>query len=239
MQRMKKWLEGLSGKIISMEKIEKSIVRYEKLAQLFTKVRKLQHNGLLEGGAKELQRLYQEASTKETGVMLDKLKKLIADVDGKASSVNKGVPVYLFGNVLADPNAFKLFESCGAHIVGDDFCTGSRLFHPYEDSYTGEDELTWVAKNLFTRPPCARTFDPKNPLQISDLVLNNAKAAGALGVIGHTLKFCDPYLARLPLVRESMREAEMPFLLLEGDCTLGSIEQQRTRIEAFVEMLMV
>jgi len=27
-------------------------------------------------------------------------------------------------------------------------------------------------------------------------------------------------------------------LLLEGDCTLRSIEQQRTRIEAFIEMLV-
>jgi len=29
----------------------------------------------------------------------------------------------------------------------------------------------------------------------------------------------------------------MPLLFLEGDCTLRSIGQQNTRIEAFVEML--
>jgi len=34
-----------------------------------------------------------------------------------------------------------------------------------------------------------------------------------------------------------MKRAGFPLLLLEGDCTLRSIEQQRTRIEAFVEML--
>ena len=57
------------------------------------------------------------------------------------------------------------------------------------------------------------------------------------GTIGYTVKFCDPYLARLPAVREAFRDAGLPLLLLEGDCTMGSIGQQRTRIEAFVEML--
>ena len=64
-----------------------------------------------------------------------------------------------------------------------------------------------------------------------------ARACGAAGVIGYTVKFCDPYLARMPMVREEFKKAGMPFLLLEGDCTLRSIGQQRTRIEAFIEML--
>jgi benzoyl-CoA reductase/2-hydroxyglutaryl-CoA dehydratase subunit BcrC/BadD/HgdB len=68
-------------------------------------------------------------------------------------------------------------------------------------------------------------------------ILDRAKACGARGVIGHILKFCDPYLARLPFVRETLKEAHLPLLLLEGDCTLRSIGQQRTRIEAFIEML--
>nr|MBL0712275.1 2-hydroxyacyl-CoA dehydratase [Desulfobacterales bacterium] len=62
-------------------------------------------------------------------------------------------------------------------------------------------------------------------------------AATLCGVIGHTLKFCDPYLARLPMIRDTLREAGLPLLLLEGDCSLRSIGQQRTRIEAFIEML--
>jgi benzoyl-CoA reductase/2-hydroxyglutaryl-CoA dehydratase subunit BcrC/BadD/HgdB len=41
----------------------------------------------------------------------------------------------------------------------------------------------------------------------------------------------------MPMVREEFKKAGMPLLLLEGDCTLRSIGQQRTRIEAFIEML--
>jgi len=74
--------------------------------------------------------------------------------------------------------------------------------------------------------------------KMADDILTRAQASGARGVIGQTLKFCDPYLDRLPMVRETLRQAGIPLLLLEGDCSLRSIEQQRTRIEAFIEMLV-
>jgi benzoyl-CoA reductase/2-hydroxyglutaryl-CoA dehydratase subunit BcrC/BadD/HgdB len=56
-------------------------------------------------------------------------------------------------------------------------------------------------------------------------------------VIIHLVKFCDPYLARLPAIRQALREADLPVLVLEGDCSLRSFGQHRTRIEAFVEMV--
>ncbi|MCP4693702.1 MAG: 2-hydroxyacyl-CoA dehydratase [Desulfobacterales bacterium] len=39
------------------------------------------------------------------------------------------------------------------------------------------------------------------------------------------------------MVRDALRHAGIPLLLIEGDCTLRSMGQQRTRIEAFIEML--
>jgi benzoyl-CoA reductase/2-hydroxyglutaryl-CoA dehydratase subunit BcrC/BadD/HgdB len=148
-----------------------------------------------------------------------------------------GIPVFLFGNVLVDPEALALFESCGARIIDDDFCTGSRLFTPLEIEEE-QDLLLQISRGLLTRPPCARTFDPARPLKMAEDVLARARASGARGVIGQTIKFCDPYLDRLPAVRDQLREAGIPLLLLEGDCSLRSIEQQRTRIEAFIEMLV-
>jgi benzoyl-CoA reductase/2-hydroxyglutaryl-CoA dehydratase subunit BcrC/BadD/HgdB len=75
------------------------------------------------------------------------------------------------------------------------------------------------------------------PGSIAARIAGRAQAAGARGVIGHTLKFCDPYLARVPVIREALQRLDIPLLFLEGDCTLRSIGQHRTRIEAFVEML--
>ena len=41
-----------------------------------------------------------------------------------------GIPLMLFGNVLPDPAAARIFEECGARIVADDLCTGSRQLTP-------------------------------------------------------------------------------------------------------------
>ena len=67
--------------------------------------------------------------------------------------------------------------------------------------------------------------------------MEGARASGARGVVAHVAKFCDPYLGRLPAIREALREAGLPLLVLEGDCTRRSLGQARTRIEAFCEML--
>jgi len=131
---------------------------------------------------------------------------------------------------------FSLFESCGARVAAEDLCTGSRQFHSIEMDGSGEI-LHQLARGLLDRPACARTFDPGRPGRMAGTIPARARACGARGVIGHTIKFCDPYLARLPAVREALQEAGLPVLLLEGDCTLRSIGQHRTRIEAFVEML--
>ena len=115
-------------------------------------------------------------------------------------------------------------------------CNGTRLFQKIGID-AGEDPYAGLAGAILGRKSCARTFDPARPAGIADDVLAEARAAGARGVICHTVKFCDPYLARLAPIRRTLQEAGMSFLVLEGDCTLRSIGQQRTRIEAFVEML--
>lgn len=215
--------------------ITRSIDKYNDIAHLLSKLAPKFHRGTIDGGGAALQTTYNEAATASFDDTLVRLKQLLNAPD-TAAPKNHGVPVYLFGNVMPDPEAFAMVESCGATIVNDDFCTGSRMFTAVADDETG-DVFFRMAKALLTRPPCARTFDPARPGKIAEDVLNQANAAHALGVIGHTVKFCDPYLERLPLIRETLKNAGMPLLLLEGDCTLRSIGQQKTRIEAFIEML--
>jgi benzoyl-CoA reductase/2-hydroxyglutaryl-CoA dehydratase subunit BcrC/BadD/HgdB len=101
----------------------------------------------------------------------------------------------------------------------------------------GGEPLAELARALLSRPACARTLDPSRPGRLAETLLGQARASGALGAICHTVKFCDPYLARLPHLRALFRSADLPLLLLEGDCTLRSLGQQRTRVQAFLEML--
>lgn len=228
-----------SGNEIKNDAIENSIDKFNEIAQMLAQIAPRFHNGKLTGGGAALQTVYNQAATSSLDDTLSRLKQLNDTPDCDISE-NTKVPVYLFGNVMPDPEAFEMFESCGAYIANDDFCTGSRLFTPIEkgtEKDAAGDVFLRMADTMLSKPPCARTFDPSQPGKAAKDVLNNAHACRARGVIGHTVKFCDPYLERLPHIRDTLKNAGIPALFLEGDCTLRSIGQQKTRIEAFVEML--
>jgi benzoyl-CoA reductase/2-hydroxyglutaryl-CoA dehydratase subunit BcrC/BadD/HgdB len=228
-------LAGWSGRPIADGALEHSLERYDELARLLERVRERSSRGTLEGGAAEMQRLYNGTACAPFSESLKLLRELVTapEPDPEADA---GVPVFLFGNVLPDPEAFALFESCGVRVVGEDLCTGSRLFHPLELDGSGE-LFSQLARGLLSRPLCARTFEAANPGSMAEDIVRSATACNARGVIGYTVKFCDPYISRLPGVREALRAAGLPYLQIEGDCTMGSVGQQRTRIEAFIEML--
>jgi benzoyl-CoA reductase/2-hydroxyglutaryl-CoA dehydratase subunit BcrC/BadD/HgdB len=228
-------LSEWSARRITNSEITASIERYNQLPPLFSQLHDRLRQGKLSGGSVRMQTLYNAAMSQSFEKSAATLAQALAE-DPSESQEQEGVPVFLFGNVLADPEAFRLFETCGARIIEDDLCTGSRLFSQIEfDEH--QEILPQISRSLLTRPPCARTFDPAQPLKMAEDILARAQTSGAQGVIGQTIKFCDPYLDRLPAVRETLRQAGIPLLLLEGDCSLRTIEQQRTRIEAFIEML--
>ncbi len=235
LSRLTKSLSQWSGHNLAQSDIEASIAQYNQLPSLFNRLRERLRQGKLTGGITRLQTLYNEAMTAPFDKSVPSLQQVLAEPES-ADPQSNGIPIFLFGNVLADPQALALFESCGARIIEDDLCTGSRLFTPLECG-GNQDLLLQISHSLLTRPACARTFDPAQPLKMAADILARARACGAKGVIGQTIKFCDPSLNRLPAVRETLREAGIPLLLLEGDCSLRAIEQQRTRIEAFIEML--
>jgi benzoyl-CoA reductase/2-hydroxyglutaryl-CoA dehydratase subunit BcrC/BadD/HgdB len=233
--KLSETLSSWSGRSFSQADISASIAKYDEMADLLGQLTARVHNGTLQGGSARLQELYNKAATEPIDQSLKLLRTLVAEPESPAAEAN-GVPVYLFGNVLPDPEAFAFFRSCGVHIAGDSICTGMRAFHSIGG---GEDCDVFVrlARGLLDQPQCPRTFDPSQPVKIAQDVLAKAQACHAKGVIAYTMKFCDPYMSRLPRIREVLREAGLPLLQLEGDCAMRSMGQQKTRIEAFVEML--
>lgn len=235
-QRLAATLESWGGASVSTERLTESIGLYNRIAGQFEKLRERVLNGNLENASVQLQEAYNRASCGNPEKVLGDLGVLLASPNKE--SIHDSVPVYLFGNMLPDPSAFSLFESCGARVVAEDMCTGSRLFtETAVETEKGKDNILAFAESILNRPPCARTYDDANPGRLSKNIAAKAISCGAKGVIGYTAKFCDPYIARLPGVRDALRKEGVPFLFLEGDLTMRSMGQHKTRIEAFIEML--
>jgi benzoyl-CoA reductase/2-hydroxyglutaryl-CoA dehydratase subunit BcrC/BadD/HgdB len=61
--------------------------------------------------------------------------------------------------------------------------------------------------------------------------------SGSRGVILHVIKFCEPELFDVPLLKRAFAARGVPLLYLEGELEGELSGQTVTRIEAFVEML--
>jgi len=235
LERLANALSEWSGTKRDNDLILRSADLYNRLADKLAAARELAAAQRLEGGYGALQELYNMAATNPVEVAHARVTEALKTA-GKAGTVTlKGVPVHLFGNVMHDPGMIALLESCGARIASEDLCTGSRMFQRIQ--INREAVFTSMADAILSRRPCARTFDPLKPGKIGSDTAAEAKRNGAKGAICHIMKFCDPYLARLPFISEALKKEGIPLLILEGDCSMRSMGQVRTRIEAFVEML--
>ncbi len=235
LSRLAETLFNWNQRSVSQEAIAHGVSGYDRVAHLFDGLRQRLRTGTTACSAARVQSLNNAAVTRpfaETLAMLNEFDQC----SGPQDHLQDGVPVFVFGNVLPDPEAFDLFEACGVRVIDEDFCTGSRVFSPIDVS-SAEDLLVQMARSLLSRPRCARTVHPTRPGMLAEEIMMRAAVCNARGVIACTAKFCDPYIARMPSVRDALRKAGMPLLQIEGDCTMRSFGQQRTRIEAFAEML--
>jgi benzoyl-CoA reductase/2-hydroxyglutaryl-CoA dehydratase subunit BcrC/BadD/HgdB len=231
LSRLAEVLTGWSGAGIHAEEIAASARRYSQIARRLRELEEGVRQGEMMGSG--LLVCCHDSVSRPSVESLEILAGLDTPERGAGA---QPLLVHLFGNLSANVDLLKLLEGFGAAPVGLDTCTGLRQLHTYAEG-PADDWPRRMAADLLRRPACARTVDPLDPGALGPRVAAEAKAEGARGVIAAVMKFCDPYISRMPAIREALRETGIPLLVLEGDGTLRSLEQQRTRIEAFVEML--
>lgn len=148
----------------------------------------------------------------------------------KAGSQGKA-RVFVLGNNLDDPAVWEAFEELDLRIVGDDLCYGEKQAEIFPE-FQGEDYLEALALSYLSRPPCPRMRNLKERL---DDLLNKIQARRVNGVIIFPTKYCDSFFYDLPLLRTSLKEKNIPFLILEQDYSQRPLEQLKTRIEVMLE----
>ncbi len=234
-ERLSKTLFEWDNQDFSLESVKERINTWNLLADSVKEFEAKMSNDYSPEYASTLQKIINTAATESTDQALTMAQNKINSDTSSKSGLS---PVFLFGNLLFDPKVYDLFEEWNVHITASDFCTTSRFITPI-DTKADENIFKSMAASYLNQTSCARTMDTTKPGNIAQTIVQQAKQSNAKGVIGFTLKFCDPYLARIPMIRQALQKESIPFLMLEGDCTMGSIGQQQTRIEAFTEMLGV
>lgn len=149
---------------------------------------------------------------------------------GEAGGEEKGTCLLLLASMDIPPSLLAFLESCGARVVAEDSDADERvLTEPVPGPGMGALAGAYLSKPCGPRPNAlARRLDRLNCL---------LDERGAQGVIAYYPKFADAYLAEYLVLAEVFKARGLPALLLEDDGESGFSGQQRTRVEAFLEML--
>jgi benzoyl-CoA reductase/2-hydroxyglutaryl-CoA dehydratase subunit BcrC/BadD/HgdB len=146
--------------------------------------------------------------------------------------------ILLAGSPMIFPNWMlpALVEEMGAVVVCDESCTGDRAL--YDPVGSPERTLRSQMAGLASRylMPCVCPSFTPNEDRIVKLV-RMIQAHGVDGVLYHVLKGCVVYDFEVGRVEEALKKLNIPFLRIETDYSPEDVEQLRTRIEAFMEML--
>jgi benzoyl-CoA reductase/2-hydroxyglutaryl-CoA dehydratase subunit BcrC/BadD/HgdB len=144
-----------------------------------------------------------------------------------------GVPVLVSGYVPEPPSLLRTLNDAGAYVAADDFAAVGRRV--VRTAPTAVDPWEGLQQRYWAAPPCStRSADPDERV---NHLLGMLDRSGARGVILQVIKFCEPELFDVPLLRRAFAARGVPVLYLEGELEAELSGQTVTRIEAFVEML--
>lgn len=170
------------------------------------------------------------------------LKNIIEEVSTrKDGPQNKATRLLIYGCEIDDIAFINLVEECGANVVIDDLCMGTRDY--WKDVVMEGDPLKNLAHRILGEIMCPRTFRRSRGTRQQDLdnrfsyIRDFAKEFNVNGAILYIIRYCDTFEFDAPEVRDYLEEAGIRVLHLEDDYSLTSIQGFKTRIQAFLEMI--
>ncbi len=157
----------------------------------------------------------------------------IREVRQQSSITWQGRRVILTG-IMAEPESLlELFNEYRLAIVDDDLAHESRQYRV--DVPDGNEPLERLATAWSNFEGCSLAFDPGK--KRGAMLLDMVSTSQADGIVVCMMKFCDPEEFDYPIYYEQLQTANIPVLYLEIDQNLNSVEQLRTRIQGFAELL--
>ncbi|MDR1495823.1 MAG: 2-hydroxyacyl-CoA dehydratase family protein [Clostridiales Family XIII bacterium] len=164
-----------------------------------------------------------------------KVKALTEDIRAaEVPSDRQGLNPIVISGIIGEPDGLlEVFDECGFTVVGDDLAQESRQFRTIAPNVG--DGFDRMVERIAMQDGCAFLYDEEK--RRGRMIVDLAKETGAVGVIFNQLKFCDPEEFDWPLVKKEFNAAELPYLYIETEQQMDSLEQVRTSIQTFGELL--
>jgi benzoyl-CoA reductase/2-hydroxyglutaryl-CoA dehydratase subunit BcrC/BadD/HgdB len=130
-----------------------------------------------------------------------------------------------------------LTEESGGVIVMDDICSGSKeMWDPIEASNWSMNDMLIAMADKYLMNTCA-CFTPN--FARLNRIIQFANEFKIDGVLYHILLACHIYGMEQLRIEKALDKINIPVLSIETDYSQEDVEQIRTRIEAFMEMVSI
>ncbi len=240
--KFKEFVEDLSGEEITFESLKEAIEKVNKKRKALERLYELRKNDPAPISGRDANLIAQIAFYDDVERFTNQVEKLNKELEER---VEKGVGVaedapriLVAGTPMPIPHWKLLYvvESCGAVVVCEESCTGSRYFEGKEVSTKGDsvDDLLRNIAEAYLNTNCA-IFTP-NEERIEDII-RKYEEYNCDGVILYNLKFCQPYSVEHAKIEDALKEEDIPVLRLEGDYSDEDVGQLKLRVETFLESI--
>ena len=240
--RFKDRVEETTGKKITVPKLQDAIRLVNRRRKVLQRLNTLRANSPVPISGRDALLINQISFYDDPERFTESIGKLCDELEQRVKAGEGVVPpetprLMLSGCPMAVPN-WKLpyiIESSGAVIVGEESCIGTRNTRDLtEESADTMEGLVDALVDRYMKIDCA-CFTPN-----SERLEHVVQMAGDLkvdGVIHYGLSFCQPYAMEAFKVEKALKAAGIPMLSIETDYGMEDVEQLKTRVEAFVEMI--
>lgn len=236
-------LEELTGKKIKKKKLVEEIKKWNRAHELWSRMLEIRRSPYPSISGQDAMLVVQASQVDDIERWNKKTSELIEELDSmrqkeKIAGEVGAARILLSGSPMMYPN-FKIpsiVEESGGTIVHDELCTGFRLMSDpvMLDGITRKGIMRALAERYFF--PCTCPCFSPNDDRIRRLK-TSIEAFGIEGVVFHTLRGCHLNNLEATKIELELREMGIPMVKLESEYDEGDVEQVRTRVEAFVEMI--
>ncbi|MFC1965488.1 2-hydroxyacyl-CoA dehydratase subunit D [Chloroflexota bacterium] len=162
------------------------------------------------------------------------LQDLFPYLERRQVDLKPGQPrILISSDMLDNPLFLEIIESVGCQIVMDDLDTGSRYFNKLVDEHA-EDAVTALARRYCRRPADSTALNWEEQIE---QIIEWVRDFRVDGVIDMYEEFSPARQWRAPLMVRELKRQGIPCLRVSRGYDVGSVEQLRTRVAAFLEMM--
>ena len=139
------------------------------------------------------------------------------------------------GIIADNTGLLRILDECGVCVI-DDVVTHESLRFRFDTPESG-DPIMALALQIGTIEGCAVLYDPGK--KRAEMLANTALQRSADGVLLVLTKFCDPEEYDIVPLRKILEKSGIRCMQIEVDQQTTSLEQVKTAIETFCEMLSI